>query len=320
MSPQQRWSPADMPDLTGRRAVVTGANSGIGFHTALGLARAGMHVVMTARDHDRGKSAVERARALCPGGDVRLALLDLADLASVRAFAESLDGALDVLVNNAGVMATPQRTTADGFELQLGTNHLGHFALTGLLLPRLLEAGSEDSPSRVVTVTSGLHRMGRLRRDDLMHEHGYQRWSAYGQSKLANLLFALELQRRADRAGLPLLSLAAHPGYASTNLQSAGPRMEGRGLAARATRVLNAVLAQSAEAGAWPTLRAATDPGAPPGALFGPHGWGGWRGAPVPETPAGHARRADDAAWLWDRSVELTGVTYSPLALGDPRS
>jgi NAD(P)-dependent dehydrogenase (short-subunit alcohol dehydrogenase family) len=308
------WSPADVPDLTGRSAVVTGANSGIGFTTALGLARAGMQVVMTSRDAARGQAALMRARQLCPGAEIELRSLDLADLASVRAFVGTVDN-LDLLVNNAGVMATPHRRTADGFELQLGTNHLGHFALTGLLMPALLH-GSEgpraaDDRARVVTVTSGLHRTGRLRRDDLMHEGGYRRWSAYGQSKLANMLFTLELQRRAAAAGAPLLSLAAHPGYAATNLQAVGPRMDGRAWVERLTDLAGRVFAQSAEAGAWPTLRAATDPGAPPGALFGPGGLGGMRGAPVLETPSAQARSAEDAAWLWERSAELTGVPFA---------
>ena len=314
MTPK-RWTVSDIPDLSGRRAVVTGANSGIGFHTALGLARAGMDVVMTARDAGRGQAALQRARAVCPGGSLSLASLDLADLASVHAFAESTAGRLDVLVNNAGVMATPQRTTKDGFELQLGTNHLGHFALTGLLLPRLLEGRAGGAArARVVTVTSAMHRMGRLRRDDLMHERRYRRWSAYGQAKLANLLFTVELQRRADAAGLPLLSVAAHPGYAATNLQSAGPRMEGRHLVAGLMRLVNGMVAQSSEDGALPTLRAATDPDAPPAALYGPSGLGGWRGTPVLEPPAPHALDESDAAWLWERSVALTGVRYAQLA------
>jgi len=310
-----RWSTADLPDLTGRTAVVTGANSGIGFHAALGLARAGARVVMTARDPGRGETALTRARALSPGSELDLAALDLADLASVRAFAAGFAGPLDLLVNNAGVMATPHRLTADGFELQLGTNHLGHFALTGLLLPHLVDGRAEDDPrgpARVVTVTSAVHRMGRLNREDLMSEQRYGKWRAYGQSKLANLLFTAELARRVVAAGLPLLSTAAHPGYAATNLQAAGPAMSGQRLVARAMGLVNAVVAQSAEAGALPTLRAATDTHAAGGALFGP--FRGSRGAPVLEKPSDRALDADDAAWLWERSVELTGVRYEALA------
>jgi NAD(P)-dependent dehydrogenase (short-subunit alcohol dehydrogenase family) len=307
------WSPADIPDLTGRSAVVTGANSGIGFHTALGLARAGADVVMACRDAARGEEALRRARQLCPGGRLELRTLDLADLAGVRDFASTVAGRLDLLVNNAGVMATPQRRTRDGFELQLGTNHLGHFALTGLLLPAMLRDRAAGEDARVVTVSSMMHRTGRLRRDDLMHSSGYQRWRVYGQAKLANLLFALELQRRLDAAALPVRSLAAHPGFAATNLQAVGPEMDGRAWLARLSRWGSRLVAQGPEAGSWPTLRAATDPSAPGGTYFGPGGLGGARGAPVVEAPSPQAMDAGDAAWLWERSVELTGVDFAAL-------
>jgi len=313
------WHPAVLPDLSGRTAVVTGANSGLGFHTAAGLVRAGAQVVLTARDGAKGADALDRLVNQVPGAQARVAVLDLADLGSVRAFARDLPGdRLDLLVNNAGVMATPRRTTADGFELQLGTNHLGHFALTGLLLPRLL-AGSmpagptPDGPARVVTVSSALHRRGRLDRDDLMLERGYTPYRAYGQSKLANLLFALELQRRADAAGAPLASLAAHPGYAATNLQTTGPRMAGSRVREQVSRLMNAVLAQPAEHGAWPTLRAATDPAATGAEYFGPGGPGEMRGAPVRVGMSAQAADPDDAQWLWNRSQELTGVRYDAL-------
>jgi NAD(P)-dependent dehydrogenase (short-subunit alcohol dehydrogenase family) len=210
-------------------------------------------------------------------------------------------------------MATPRRTTADGFELQLGTNHLGHFALTGLLLPALLRRRADDHDARVVVVTSLMHRMGRLHREDLMHERRYRRWEAYGQAKLANLLFVLELQQRAARAGLPLRALAAHPGYSATNLQAVGPAMDGHRLLARLAAWGSRVVGQGAEPGAWPSLRAATDPSLPGGVLLGPSGLGGTRGTPVVETPAAAARDRDAAAWLWQRSVELTGVDFAAL-------
>ena len=220
------WSSADIPDLTGRSIVVTGANSGIGLEAATSLAAHGAVVTLAVRDVDRGSAAADRIRAASPQAQVEVARLDLADLASVREFAAVWTAAhpdgLDVLVNNAGVMAIPRRETADGFEMQLGTNHLGHFALTGLLVGSLRPAG------RVVTVSSGAHRFGRMDFDDLQSE-SYQKWRVYGQSKLANILFALELHRRAEAAGADLRSIAVHPGYAATNLQSVGPRCRAAG-------------------------------------------------------------------------------------------
>jgi len=312
------WTPEALPDLSGVVAVVTGANSGLGFHTALELARHGAHVVLAARDPGRGDLALGQVRVQAPGASAELRQLDLADLASVRAFADGLlegTGRVDVLVNNAGVMAVPRRLTEDGFELQLGTNHLGHFALTGLLLPALLTGSVLGGPARVVTVSSMLHRRGRLHRDDLMGERRYTPYGAYGQSKLANLLFTYELQRRIDSAGLSarLASLASHPGYAATNLQAVGPQMTGSSLQARLGAIGNRFLAQSAAQGAWPSLRAAGDPAARGGEFYGPGGFADMRGNPRPVTPAEHALDTSDAAWLWERSVELTGVGYAPL-------
>ena len=314
----ERWTPADIPDLHGTSAVVTGANSGLGLHTTIGLARAGAQVVMGCRDSARGEAARAEVRAAVPDADVVLLPLDLADLASVRSFAATVPDAvdstaLDLLVNNAGVMAIPQRRTADGFEMQLGTNHLGHFALTGLLLGALLQGSVAGGPPRVVTVSSGMHRTGTLHRDDLMLESGYRPWVAYGQSKLANLLFARELQRRVDAAGLTLLSLAAHPGYAATNLQGVAPSMTGSRLSAAVMRLGNAVVAQSAEKGAWPSLRAATDPGVRGGDYYGPGGLGEQRGKPKRVGRSAAARNDADAAWLWTESARLTGVTYPEL-------
>ena len=233
------WTADDIPDQAGRRAIVTGANSGIGLIAARELARHGAAVVLACRNAAKGEAALAEVRAAAPDADVTLAALDLADLASVRAFAGARTDPVDLLVNNAGLMAPPRGTTKDGFELQLGTNHLGHFALTGLLLDRLL-AG--DAP-RVVSLSSNAHRMGKIDFDDLQGERRYFRWTAYGQSKLANLLFMRELDRRARAAGLPLASVAAHPGYTATNLQSAAPPAIDRAVMA----VLNRVIAQDAE-------------------------------------------------------------------------
>ncbi|WP_210494949.1 oxidoreductase [Patulibacter sp. SYSU D01012] len=306
------WSTDDIPAQTGRRAVVTGANSGLGKRTALELARKGAAVVLACRDVGKGQAAAAEIRRAAPDADVTVEELDLASLASVRAFADRQDAAgppLDLLVNNAGVMATPPRLTADGFELQLGTNHLGHFALTGLLLPRLRAA---DAP-RVVTLTSGLHRIGRIAFDDLQSERSYGPWRAYGQAKLANLLFARELARRAAVAGLPLRSLAAHPGYSATNLQTTGPAMSG-GLLGRlnavAGRVGNAVLGTGDAYGALPTLYAATESQAPNGEMIGPTKLSQTRGpvGVVPSTRAG--RDPETAGRLWTVSEELTGVRF----------
>jgi len=284
-----QWTAADIPDQSGRIVVVTGANSGLGLVTARVLAARGAHVVLACRD-------VGRAEDVAPPGDVRVRRLDLADLASVRAFADALPGEVDVLVNNAGVMAVPHRRTIDGFELQFGTNHLGHFALTGLLLDRIRD--------RVVTVSSVLHRIGRIALDDLNWERRrYLRWPAYGQSKLANLLFTYELNRRLTASGSPVRAYAAHPGYANTNLQSHTESVLGHVLA-----LGNRVIAQSAELGTLPTLYAATAPNLPGGTYVGPGGLLEHRGPPKVVGSARAARDPKVAAILWDRSERLTGV------------
>jgi NAD(P)-dependent dehydrogenase (short-subunit alcohol dehydrogenase family) len=284
------WSAADIPDLAGRTYVVTGANSGLGACTARELAEHGARVIMACRN-------VGKAERLAAdiAGSTEVRALDLADLASVRAFADGVDG-LDVLVNNAGVMALPRGRTRDGFELQFGTNHLGHFALTGLLLPKIA--------ARVVTVSSGAHRIGRIDLADLNWQHRrYGRWRAYGQSKLANLMFAYELQRRLTAAGSGVLSLAAHPGYASTDLQSHTQSLQDHLMA-----LGNRVIAQSAAAGALPTLYAATAADVTGGAFYGPDGPAGVRGHP---RRVGSSRASHDevvARALWQCSEELTGV------------
>jgi NAD(P)-dependent dehydrogenase (short-subunit alcohol dehydrogenase family) len=311
----RKWTPADIPDQMGRVAVVTGANSGLGKVTAQELARAGATVVIACRNTAKGDQAAADIAATVPGAKLHVHALDLADLASIRGFAARLSGehqTVDLLINNAGVMATPHRHTADGFELQFGTNHLGHFALTGLLLPNLLCARAP----RVVTLSSGAHRIGRIDFADLQSERRYVNWLAYGRSKLANLMFAFELARRAKAAGTHLLSAAAHPGYAATNLQFSGPSRPEALLMA----VTNKLLAQSAEMGALPTLYAATAPDMRNGSFVGPDGFMEQRGHPHLVSAA--SRAYDEAAWrrLWEVSEELTGVHYrfSEAAVGEP--
>lgn len=292
------WTADDIPDQRGRTAVVTGANSGLGLVTARELARAGATVVMACRNVAKGQDAAAQIRRDVPGAVVEVAELDLGSLASVRAFADGVDGEVDLLVNNAGVMAPPRRETADGFELQLGTNHLGHFALTARLIDRVRD--------RVVTLSSGAHRIGSIDFDDLQRERRYFRWTAYGQSKLANLLFALELDRRLRRAGSAVSSLAAHPGYAATNLQTAAPPVADRLL----MMVTNRLVAQSAEMGALPTLYAATAPDAEGGTFVGPDGFAEQRGHPTTVTPSAAARDEDVARRLWEVSEDLTGEPF----------
>ncbi|MGW0184565.1 oxidoreductase [Streptomyces sp. NPDC003362] len=291
-----KWNASRLPDLTGRTVVVTGANSGIGRVAAQELARAGAHVVYAVRDEERGRAAAAEAR-----GSTEVRRLDLADLASVREFAKAWEGRpLDLLINNAGVMMLPQRQTRDGFEMQFGTNHLGHFALTNLLLPYITD--------RVVTVASGAHRWpgAAIHFDDLNLTSGYNPQRAYAQSKLANLLFTLELQRRLTEAGSTVRALAAHPGYAATNLQSHA----GNPLSRALMQLGNRLVAQDDRAGALPTLYAAVAdlPGA---SYVGPDGLAEMRGAP---TLVGRTAAASDpvaARRLWDVSEEMTGVTFA---------
>jgi NAD(P)-dependent dehydrogenase (short-subunit alcohol dehydrogenase family) len=304
---RRRWTAADLPDQSGRTAIVTGANSGLGFVSARELARAGARVVLACRDLGRGEAAAERIHSEASLAEVELEHLDLADLGSVRAFAERVatayDG-LDTLVNNAGVMAIPRRETTDGFEMQLGINHLGHFALTGLLLPQLLR---KDDP-RVVTVSSVAHR-GRIDFGDLHGERRYSRLVAYNRSKLANLLFAYGLQRRAQAAGWPLRSVAAHPGWARTNLQFAGARMDESRLEWIGMSLARA-FAQSGEMGALPILYAATRPDLPGASYVGPRGPLGLRGYPKVTTSSLASQDVAAATRLWVASEELTGVGF----------
>jgi NAD(P)-dependent dehydrogenase (short-subunit alcohol dehydrogenase family) len=298
------WTAERIPDQSGRTAVVTGANSGLGLVTARELARNGARVVMACRNLDKGHEAVEAIRSNVPDAQLQLDELDLASLASVRSFADRYtathDG-LDLLINNAGVMAALRRLTADGFELHLGTNHLGHFVLANLLLP--LMEGREDA--RVVTLSSNAHKTVRgIAFDNLNGERRYFRWNAYGQSKLANLLFALELDRRLRAQGSTVKSLAAHPGYSATNLQSAAAPLVDR----LVMKVGNAVVAQDDEMGALCVLYAATEPGLEGGTYVGPDGIGEQRGNPKIVQPNRAARNEQTARRLWEVSADLTGV------------
>jgi NAD(P)-dependent dehydrogenase (short-subunit alcohol dehydrogenase family) len=294
-----KWTAADIPDQTGRVAVITGANTGLGYETAAALAEHGAHVVLAVRNLDKGKDAAARITATSPHADVALQELDLTSLESIRAAADQLRSDhdhIDLLINNAGVMMTPKSTTKDGFELQFGTNHLGHFAFTGLLLDRLLPVPG----SRVVTVSSIGHRVGRIRFDDLQSERSYGRMRAYGRSKLANLLFTYELERRL--VGLHTIAAAAHPGSSSSELSRNVPPL--------VQALFTPLELQGADMGALPTLRAATDPGVLGGQYFGPDGFAEMRGYPKVVASSSRSHDVDVQRRLWTVSEELTGVVY----------
>jgi NAD(P)-dependent dehydrogenase (short-subunit alcohol dehydrogenase family) len=301
---QGPWTAADVPGQGGRIAVVTGANSGIGFEAAAVLARHGAHTVLACRDAGKAEDAVARLSAAVPEASVSVVRLDLASLESIRTAADQILAAhdrIDLLINNAGLMWPPYGKTTDGFELQFGTNHLGHFALTGLVLEAMLPVPG----SRVVTVSSSGHRAGRINFADLQSERRYGRMAAYAQSKLANLMFTYELQRRLHTAGAPTAALAAHPGVAFTELTRNLP-----GVLQATYPAIGGLFTQSAAMGALPTLRAATDPAAAGGEYYGPGGLGQAKGYPV--RVSSNAKSRDHAAQqrLWDESVRLTGVTY----------
>ncbi len=311
--PSPRWTTDDIPDLDGRVIVVTGANSGLGLATTRALVDHGAHVVMGCRSMDKAKRAAESIASEGGRGRAEPWSLDLASLASIQEFAERFESehdALHALCNNAGVMALPYTKTADGFEIQLGTNHLGHYALTGRLLPLLL--ATDDS--RVVTVSSLMHRVGRMRWDDLQSERNYRKWAAYGQSKLANLLFTFELQRRLEAVKARTSSLASHPGYASTNLQAAGARQMGSTWRERLMNAGNRVMAQSAQMGALPSLYALTSDDARGGDYIGPDGPMQMWGHPTTVVATAMARDSELAARLWGVSQSLTGVSFDALS------
>lgn len=305
MSSNRKWSEVDVPDQSGRIAIVTGANTGIGYHTAAVLAQHGAHVVLAVRDLEKGNAALARIVAANPGSDVTLQELDLSSLDSVRAAAEALRGSyprIDLLINNAGVMWTPKQVTADGFEMQFGTNHLGHFALTGLVLDRLLGVRG----SRVVTVSSMGHRFrASIHFDDLQWEHRYDRIAAYGQSKLANLLFTYELQRRLAARQKNTIAVAAHPGGSNTELARHLPA-----IFRPANALLGPLLFQSPAMGALPTLRAATDPDVEGGQYYGPDGLGEQRGHPKLVSSSAQSHDEELQRRLWTVSEELTGVRF----------
>jgi NAD(P)-dependent dehydrogenase (short-subunit alcohol dehydrogenase family) len=301
---------ADIPDLTGKLAVITGATGGLGYETALALAGAHATVVLTGRNASKGADALARIRAVHPNANISFETLDLGSLAGVTAFADSFVARhdhIDILVNNAGVMMPPSRmTTPDGFELEFGTNHLAHFALTARLAP-LLAGG------RVVTVSSIAHRTGKIHFDDLQLERSYSPNRAYNQSKLANLLFAFELQRRSDAAGWGITSLAAHPGVSSTDLIQNGMGMNG-GILAPAARFFVGIFGHSPAAGALPQIYAATSPDAKPATYYGPNGFMEITGAPGVARAMPQARDTAAAARLWTISEELTGVRFPAVA------
>jgi NAD(P)-dependent dehydrogenase (short-subunit alcohol dehydrogenase family) len=300
-----RWTAAQIKDQSGRSFVVTGANSGLGFETARQLAAYGAKVVLAARSEVKGLDAVDRVKGASPDALVEFRKLDLADLDSVRAFAAAITNepvAVDVLVNNAGVMFPPRALTRQGFESQFATNHLGHFALTGLLFDTI----RRGRDARVVTVSSLEHRGGSIHFDDLTGERSYSPRAFYQQSKFANVLFGLELDRRVRAAGIPVRSVLAHPGWAATNLQSSGPT----GVMKKLMKLGNRLLAQSAEIGALSELYAASDPAAEGGRFYGPGGFAELRGYPTEVQPVASAKNEETARRLWELSEELTGVTF----------
>ena len=300
-----QWTADDIPDQTGRTFIITGANSGLGYVTALELARHGATVIMAVRNAAKGASARDAILAAVPAAKLEVAPLDLADLDSVKEFATGIVSSgrgIDVLINNAGIMMPPRRVTKQGFELQFGTNHLAHFALTLRVLPAL--EGRADA--RVVTMSSGLHKSGHIHFDDLGAIKTYSRTGAYSQSKIANVYFALELDRRLRAQGIPIKSVLAHPGYAATNLQSAGPT----GPLAWLMVLGNMFMAQTAEQGALPELYAATAPGVEGGQFIGPDGRNEMRGYPTLVQPIERAKDPEIARRLWEVSEDMTGVRW----------
>jgi protochlorophyllide reductase len=306
------WTVNDIPNLHGRVALVTGANSGLGLETTRALAAHGAHVIMTVRNLEKGRRAEAEIKQTVPGASLELVSLDLASLVSVRELAASVlqtHDRLDLLFNNAGIMAIPRQVTQDGFEMQFGTNHLGHFALTGLLLPRLLATPA----SRVVTTTSIARSMGRINFDDLQGQRSYSRWGAYGQSKRANILFAFELQTRLMAAGAHTISVAAHPGGSSTNLQGASVALSNSRIEHLFYAIVWSWMSQSAQMGALPQLYAGTDSHIYGGELVGPRGFATMRGYPKVDRRARKEYDRPTAARLWEVSEELTGVRYDAL-------
>lgn len=303
------WTTSDIPDQHDRVAVVTGSNGGLGLEVALALAGKGAHVVMACRDEAKAKVAADRIRSVHATASLEIVRCDLSSQAATRAAVDDIRGShdrIDLLIANAGVMAIPRRITDDGWEMQFATNHLGHWTLVGLLLDRMLDVAG----SRVIAVTSEVHKIGRIDFDDLHGARRYQRWLAYAQSKLANALFAAELARRLLAAGRATIAGAAHPGYAATDLQLVGSRMAGRKLSERVIGLGNRLLGQSPAMGALPILYAATSPSMVSGMLIGPGGPFEMRGHPEVVVPSKRAQDPALARRLWQHSEELTGVTF----------
>jgi len=315
MSQKSGWTFTDVPDQTGKVAIITGGNSGIGLETARLLLRRGATVILAVRNSIKGSEAMADLTSSEPGSSVEVAHLDLADLSSIEDFANWFKATrmnLDMLINNAGIMGVPRGTTVDGFELQFGTNHLGHFALTGKLLGSLLE----NSGSRVINVASNAHRQGRLNFYDLQSIHRYGKMRAYAQSKLANLVFTAELDRRLRRAGRDdVLSVAAHPGMAESNIVKVDSDSMMQRYVGNAWEKVGPLICQTAEAGAIPTLRAATDPGAKGNDYFGPNHFLQIRGPAVKVKAKKEAHDVHDGRALWEQSIELTGVNFKELGL-----
>jgi NAD(P)-dependent dehydrogenase (short-subunit alcohol dehydrogenase family) len=305
------WTAAQIPSQQGKLAIVTGANSGIGFHASRELARAGCVVILACRDKDKAAAARQRIVSEIPNALVEVGILDLASLASIRKFAAEFlvtGRVLDLLINNAGVMAYPtRRVTADGFEAQFGTNHLGHFALTGLLLLAILAAPA----ARIVTVSSIAHKGASIHFDDLQWERSYQDWGAYRQSKLANLLFGFELERRLRSAGTRAISVVVHPGVAATSIFKNGPGANG--LFNKFKSQVVDIISQPDDRGALPTLYGAVSPEAQGGKYYGPNGFKEIRGYPVEVQAEPPAKNVADAKRLWKSSEELTGVIYTAI-------
>ncbi len=305
-----KWTFDDIPDQTGKYVVVTGANSGLGFETAKAMADKGATVVMACRNEDKAAEAASLIRDTVPNAPLEVRKLDLSDLDSVKHFADEMlvqDKPIDILFNNAGVMAMPEMRTAQGFEMQIGTNHLGHFALAARLFPLVKKAEA----GRVIAVASQAHRIGKINLDDLnWQSRSYSRWAAYGQAKLANLMFSKELAKRLAAQNSKVISAAAHPGYASTNLQSAASKVENSKFGEWFFELGNSLFGQSQAKGALPSLRAATDPSVQGGDYYGPHGFMERAGYPVKVGSTTIAQDQDMWAKLWDLSEELTGVKF----------
>jgi NAD(P)-dependent dehydrogenase (short-subunit alcohol dehydrogenase family) len=309
MASNSYWTIENIPDQTGKIAIVTGANSGLGYYTSKALASKGAHVILACRSLERGEQAVASILNEIPGASIELMQLDLADLAAVHDFAAAFARrypVLDLLINNAGMMAIPLRYTKDGYEMQFGVNHLGHFALTGLLLQEILTVKA----ARVVTVSSLAHMIGRIKFGDINSQASYNAWIAYGQSKLANILFAFELQRRLEKSGRPAISLACHPGYAATHLQMRRAEMTGNRFQGRLMGFGNRLFSQPAEMGVLPSLYAATSPQAKGCDYIGPGGLFQRSGLPVKRRSNRASHDPETAARLWQISEELTGVRY----------